>query len=162
MYIEHLSPTTTLYPPGDTFHSFRSTIICCAEISGVWGFSVCYNGERELPVKYPSKYQYFCKDNWKENSGEFGIIGKRYVGGVAFWTFCSHLVPCLRKRKNIVKFKFAKFQNSETVLLWWPLTRKFRRSLEKNSRAISWSVMWDVLLPLGPILKKRGKKSWKK
>ncbi len=91
--------TLDTHPRGPNFTPFRST---GARFPANWGFWFphrvqWWNLEIRLELatqncKNPK--QYFCEDNWEENSGKVWKLQKWFEGGVAFWSFGSHRVPC--------------------------------------------------------------------
>ncbi len=50
--------------------------------------------EKSKTQNFKNPKQYFYQDQWEEISEKIERIQKRFEGGVAFWSFGSHRVPC--------------------------------------------------------------------
>ncbi len=103
--LKHWSAKTTLctlntHTRGPNFTPFRSTVARFPDNWGFW-FPIGYDGEIEKKIVKNRKLKIskiqnntFVRTTEKKIQKQFERIQEWFEGGVAFWSFGSHRVPC--------------------------------------------------------------------
>ncbi len=147
-------PVYTEYSPqGPNFTPFRSTVARFPDNWGVWflhkvqWWNQKFVKNRKLKI-LKIQNSTFVRTSAKKIREKVEKIQKSFEGGVAFWSFGSHRVPCSRNGKKNPEKSILKNPN----LLSGSQCRKFRKGL-KDSK-VSWGsssfltfwLSWDPML----------------